>query len=131
MSKHAKLALRYWAAIDEGHRVKWWTLTYPEKKLGCSGSHPTFHDDLDYQIEILPRKMRVNGLEILEGLREAPPAKTLVYVAVPAADEWAQRLEFYPDSRQHCMLLARGLLHDCESAAIAHAKAMVGIGAQS
>ncbi len=87
----------------------------------CGG---VFVEGSEYRIE--PKTILVNGFEVPEPMREAPKEKTPYFtICVSHPDFFREELWFNNDS--HVRLLKRGICHATKQAAIAHAKAMLGI----
>ena len=70
----------------------------------------------------------VNGFAVPAPLEKDPGEGHVVYVADPTLSEWYGALIHIQIGRVlRALLIARGLTHDTAAAAIAHAKAMVGV----
>ena len=70
----------------------------------------------------------MNGFAVPAPLEKDPGEGHVVYAADPTLLEW--HLTFIPIESSavlRALLIARGLAHDTAAAAIAHAKAMVGV----
>ena len=70
----------------------------------------------------------VNGFEVPAPLEADPGEDQEVYAADPTLPEW--HLTFIPTESSvalRALMIARGLAHDTAAAAIAHAKALVGV----
>ena len=76
-------------------------------------------------IRIKPQTININGYEIPEPMRVAPPTSTLVYIANPADTELAT--QFYAGGAIGPMTLCfeSGLCHSTKEAAVLHAKALL------
>ena len=83
-----------------------------------------FHDDVKYRIK--PRTITVNGFEVPEPMQEAPTAGAEYFTPNITGDELWARANWNSD-RFDKRWLSRGLCHTTNEAAIAHAKAMLGI----
>ena len=74
------------------------------------------------------RMLVVNGFEVPAPLEKDPGEGHVVYVADPTLSEWYGALIHTQIGRAlRPRMIARGLAHDTAAAAIAHAKAMVGV----
>ena len=70
----------------------------------------------------------VNGFEVPPPLEKDPGEGHVVYVADPTLSAWYGTLIHIQICRAlRPRMIARGLAHDTAAAAIAHAKAMVGV----
>ena len=70
----------------------------------------------------------VNGFEVPAPLEKDPGEGHVVYVADPTLSEWYGTLiHIQIGMALRPRMIARGLAHDTAAAAIAHAKAMVGV----
>ena len=77
---------------------------------------------LNYEVE----QFIVNGFEVPCPISEAEDAHEVLYVAAPENSDFCRRL--YPDNLRHKrLLIRRQLVHKTSFAAVAHAKAMLGI----
>lgn len=75
---------------------------------------------------IKPKMILVNGFEVSEPMREAVDYGKSVFVSAPSESSlYSQKT--WQDTGYHYKLLHRGLCHSTKEAAIAHAKAMLGI----
>lgn len=73
-----------------------------------------------------PKTIKVNGFDVPEPMRELIPVGTPFYLADATVSKYYS--EFYwTAAESDTTWLARGLLHDTVEAAVAHAKAMLGI----
>lgn len=72
------------------------------------------------------RRLLVNGFEVPVPLEKDPGEDQIVYAADPALPEWHVKLN--RGALPHrALVIARGLAHSTAGAAIAHAKAMIGV----
>ena len=79
---------------------------------------------LSYGVE----QFLVNGFEVPAPLEKDPGEGHVVYVADPTLSEWYGALiHIQIGMALRPRMIARGLAHDTAAAAIAHAKAMVGV----
>ena len=73
-----------------------------------------------------PKTIKVNGFDVPEPMREAPAEGVRYYVASTQAREWClSRIWVGLELDLRC--LQRGLVYSTKEAAVAHAKAMLGI----
>jgi len=75
---------------------------------------------------IKPRTIMVNGFEVLEPMRVEPCANSEYYLSCPTLDAFATLFK-WGNLQTESLWLSRGLCHSTKEAAIAHAKAMLGI----
>ena len=73
-----------------------------------------------------PKTIKVNGFDVPEPMREAPAVNTRYYMAYTAGDSYCEG-DRWDGTDYDCLWLQRGLLHTTAEAAVAHAKAMLGI----
>lgn len=73
-----------------------------------------------------PRTHTVNGFEVPGPMRDAPEVGAKFYLPMPSAPDF-QAEDTWTDSTWCDHLLERGLVHATKEAAIANAKAMLGI----
>lgn len=78
------------------------------------------------EYRIKPRTIKVNGFEITAPMSEAPKEGVEFFVASPAAEEFHAYFEWEREESDTDWL-SRGICHATKEAAIAHAKAMLGI----
>ncbi|MDR2880862.1 MAG: hypothetical protein LBV29_03035 [Azoarcus sp.] len=71
-----------------------------------------------------PRTVLINGIEVPEPLREAPPVNDNVYVVSPASDPGIVRYSWREEDFMQ-RWLALGLLHLTEEAARQHVEALI------
>lgn len=83
-----------------------------------------FMHEMKYRIK--PRTIKVNGFDVPEPMREAPKEGVEFFVASPAAEEFHAYFEWECEESD-ADWLSRGICHATKEAAIAHAKAMLGI----
>lgn len=93
--------------------VGWYTKSYPD----LSGV---------YEYRIKPHTITVNGFEVPEPIREKPSEGDEYFLSVPLDYDMFSAVDWYNDE-EHNRWLSRGLCHATKEAAIAHAKAMLGI----
>lgn len=72
-----------------------------------------------------PKTITVNGFEVPAPVAESPAESELVWVASPLSRDFAAKARYVAEWDFH--KFKRGLLHATEEAAVAHAKAMLGI----
>jgi len=75
---------------------------------------------------IKPKMMLVNGFEVPEPMHAKPDVGFSYYLACAIDDEYYSTERWDGDSSEP-VWLSRGLCHSTKEAAIAHAKAMLGI----
>ena len=90
------------------------------KKNSCCG----FEFFVKYRIK--PRTITVNGFEVPEPMRAKPSVGDEYCVASPS-DVGMHYCTLWSDDEYENCRLSRGLCHATQEAAIAHAKAMLGI----
>ena len=73
-----------------------------------------------------PKTIKVNGFDVPEPMREAPALGTYYYIAYPTYEAYYAG-ESWDYSVFDICWLHRGMLHSTKEAAVAHAKAMLGI----
>lgn len=73
-----------------------------------------------------PKNIRVNGFDVPEPMREAPVEGTRYYIAYPAGAAYYEG-DSWDGSPYDTRWLSRGMMHSTKKAAVAHAKAMLGI----
>lgn len=73
-----------------------------------------------------PKTIKVNGFDVPEPMREAPVVDTRCFIAWPLVPDYFEEV-FYSTEEYIICWLSRGLLHRTPEAAVAHAKAMLGI----
>lgn len=79
----------------------------------------------DYRIK--PKTITVNGIEVPEPIRKEPTkGDTLYFIPVLSSPSFYAQVYWNGDETDHHRL-KHGLLHHTKEAAIAHAKAMLGI----
>ena len=78
------------------------------------------------ELRIAPETIIVNGFEIEAPMKEAPEIDDIVHIADPSNDFLYDYFN-WNGSPFCCNILSRGLCHKTRSAAIAHAKAMIGV----
>ena len=88
--------------------------------------------DLDYlsfttieEYRIKPKTIKVNGFDVPEPLSSIREEEKYFIPAIDLPSMWDE-FEWYGDSADH-MLKKRGICHPTKEAAIAHAKALLGI----
>lgn len=87
-----------------------------------------FVDGCKYRVK--PKTILVNGFEVPEPMRVIPPIRDEFYLAATTINEFNICLNWtgFPSDE---LWLSRGLCHTTKEAAIAHAKAMLGIDPNS
>lgn len=129
MDRHAKLAIKYWTAIEAGHKVRW--RSAPRNAIDFQhddwkvSTAPAFRDEMDYEIEVVPRTIVVNGIEVPEPMRKPPRVGETYCLANPfveAGFEFVGAWTGDDEMRDHWVRF--GLVHDNAEAAAAHGKAM-------
>ncbi len=78
------------------------------------------------ELRIAPETIIVNGFEIKAPMKEAPQYGSKYYIPAPQNDEWYDT-ELFEGKFFDGNIVDRGLCHKTSAAAIAHAKAMIGI----
>ena len=73
-----------------------------------------------------PKTIKVNGFDVPEPMRKAPVLGTYYYIAYPTCEAYYHGYSWDGNPLETCWLL-RGLLYSTREAAVAHAKAMLGI----
>lgn len=73
-----------------------------------------------------PKTIKVNGFDVPEPMRETIPVDTPFYLADVVVSKYYSAF-YWTASESDTTWLARGLLHTTVEAAVAHAKAMLGI----
>lgn len=73
-----------------------------------------------------PKTIKVNGFDVPEPMREAPARGAVYFIALPNAQNYYQG-HLWDAFPVETFWLSRGLLHSTQEAAVAHAKAMLGI----
>lgn len=87
-----------------------------------------FVDGCKYRVK--PKTILVNGFEVPEPMREAPNDGVKYFFPNLSYNDYFWRHEWEND-RVDVRVLERGLCHSTKEAAIAHAKAMLGIDPNS
>lgn len=87
-------------------------------------SNGNFVYGLTYSIR--PKVMLVNGFEVPESLREEPADGDFYFIPTVESNDFSDRMLWGSDEYDK-RYLSRGLVHSTKEAAIAHAKAMLGI----
>ena len=87
----------------------------------ASFSRETARNHLRYGVE----QFLVNGFAVLCPISEEEDAPEVLYVAAPESPDFCRRL--YPGDARRELLIHRQLGHKTSFAAVAHAKAMLGI----
>ncbi len=119
MQDQAKELLPFVQAMADGEEVQ----VYCDEKW-ITKSTPDFIHGLKYRIA--PETIIVNGFEIEAPLKEAPEIDDIVHIADPSNDFLYDYFN-WNGSAFCCNILSRGLCHKTRDAAIAHAKAMIGV----
>ena len=73
-----------------------------------------------------PKTIKVNGFDVPEPMREAPALGAAYFIAIPNSQNYYHGYLRDAFPLNTCWL-SRGLLHSTKEAAVAHAKAMLGI----
>ena len=73
-----------------------------------------------------PKTIKVNGFDVPEPMRDAPDMYARYYIAWPDGANYYDG-DYWDDTYFDRRRLYRGLLHSTKEAAVAHAKAMLGI----
>ena len=73
-----------------------------------------------------PKTIKVNGFDVPEPMREAPVEDAAYFVAEPSATDYYNEFS-WNGFQGETNLLRRGLVYSTKEAAVAHAKAMLGI----
>lgn len=90
----------------------------------CQG---TFYYPNTYRVKPeAPKTIKVNGFDVPEPMREAPVLDTRCFIAWPLVADYFEEV-FWSAEGYIILCLSRGLLHSTQEAAVAHAKAMLGI----
>jgi hypothetical protein len=121
--KHAVLMAEY--AKDAAEHVQPWELWQCSLTGVWSGviEHPKWALDTEYRRK--PRTITINGIEVPEPLRVAPPSGTIYYVAMPCnANSYVDWTWF--DDRSDIAALAQGMAHATRDAAEIHGNALNG-----
>lgn len=74
-----------------------------------------------------PKTIKVNGFDVPEPMRAVPACGIAYYLACPIDSEYYNYGRWSSGDLQERYWLSRGMLHSTKEAAIAHAKAMLGI----
>lgn len=91
------------------------------------GQHKECHYKMcDYTYESIPKTITVNGFEVPEPVRESLSYDDFYYVICLDADDFSLN-ESWDNNEKDFLWLSRGIIHLTKDAAIAHAKAMLGI----
>ena len=97
---------------------------WPQQDILTTFARVTAGKHLRYGVE----QFLMNGFEVPAPLEKDPGEGQEVYVADPTLSEWYGTLIHIQIGRVlRALMIARGLAHDTAAAAIAHAKAMVGV----
>ncbi len=119
LQNQAKELLPFVQAMAEGKEVQ-----VKINDLWCKKVTSNFMLGEEYRIK--PETIVVNGFEIEAPMKEAPEIDYVVHIADPANDFLYDYFN-WNGSQFCCNVLTRGLCHKARAAAIAHAKAMIGI----
>ena len=90
-------------------------------------SQGTFVHPVKYRVKPEePKTIKVNGFDVPEPMREAPAEGERYYAVDPTEEGWClvQSWDWYAIEQTW---LSRGIVHSTKEAAVAHAKAMLGI----
>ena len=88
--------------------------------------HTTCGFEFGHKYRIKPSTITVNGFEVPEPMREAPEYKSHYYIAGIVNESLFQGRIWTGDAYDKRMM-SRSICHTVQEAAIAHAKAMLGI----
>lgn len=83
-----------------------------------------FVDGCKYRIK--PKTILVNGFEVPEPMMVKPDDGAVYYIVDPTLEIFANKFVWHDEERES-KWLSRGICHTTKEAAIAHAKAMLGI----
>lgn len=122
---HAHLMALYAqdAAETDKPWLRWEVKNPASQQWSPLKDNPWWVDTCEYRRK--PKTIKVNGFDVPEPLKEAVTGQT-VWLALPHSSEYA--LVCSADSVSWKQLaLKRGLFHATKEAAVAHAKAMLGI----
>lgn len=86
--------------------------------------NPWWIDTCEYRRK--PKTIKVNGFEVPEPLKEVADGAT-VWLAVCHQEKFVEWYDYWKNESWIELALQRGLLHETKEAAVAHAKAMLGI----
>lgn len=84
------------------------------------------HLNAGVKYRIKPRTITVNGFEVPEPMRETPEIGSQYWIATTTSQSLAGDVVWDADIAD-LLWLSRGICHSTKEAAIAHAKAMLGI----
>lgn len=115
LAEIAKITDKPWEHFEICFNNRWETV---------KRNHYLFIDAYTYRRK--PRTITVNGFEVPEPLRVMPEVDGEYFLADPAGNGFLHQF-FWRDCATDNLWLERGLLHSTKEAAIAHAKAMLGI----
>ena len=110
-------------AAANGEEIEYLSHTGKWRDRG-DGMAETFKPRLKYRIK--PRTITVNGFEVPEPMREAPEIGSRYWIATTTGQTLAGDAVWNADIAD-LLWLSRGICHYTKEAAIAHAKAMLGI----
>lgn len=119
LQNQAKELLPFVQAMADGKEVQ-----VKVNDLWCKKVTSNFMLGEEYRIA--PETIIVNGFEIEAPMKEEPEIDDIVHIADPVNDFLCDYFN-WNGSSFFCNVLARGLCHKTRAAAIAHAKAMIGI----
>lgn len=108
------------AAIN-GEPVEWFCT---HANVWRPKSDTYFHLGTKYRIK--PRTIKVNGFDVPEPMRTKPENDTDYYIPYPIASRMCTEVTWASDSNDERWLLL-GICHATADAAVAHAKAMLGM----
>lgn len=111
-----------WVADFECHTAMLNAAHHLVKAFGCA------FDCSQYDVvmaTLAPKTITVNGFEVPVPLGKAPSEGDVVWLAVPSNPDFASRVCYASAWDFH--KFERGLLHTTKEAAVAHAKALLGI----
>ena len=119
LQNQAKELLPFVQAMAKGKEVQ-----VKFNDLWCKKVTSNFMPGEEYRIA--PETIIVNGFEIEAPLKEAPQYGSKYYIPAPQNDEWYDT-ELFEGKFFDGNIVDRGLCHKTSAAAIAHAKAMIGV----
>lgn len=123
---HATLMLQYAqdAAETETPWERWEWRAGSNMPFEACANNPAWAPEHAYRRK--PQTITVNGFEVPAPVKEAAEHQ-LLWAADPAHSAWAFSMAYRLAHSEHVRQFRRGLLHTTKEAAVAHAKAMLGI----
>lgn len=125
---HAALMAEYAkdAAETDKPWERWEASVGPNQPWTACVGHPGWAEFYSFRRKPEPPKtITVNGFEVPAPITEPPAESTLVWFAAPTIPDFAAKVRYLLEWDIH--KFERGLLHTTKEAAVAHAKAMLGI----